>query len=140
MMAGKARAFADYYTLEKIMAEKEPKKIKALGRKVTPFDGKVWDEVKHTLILNGNYAKFTQNQELRRFLLATGDQVLVEASPYDTIWGVGLGPDDPRVQDPAQWRGQNLLGFALMEVRDEIRRVYANAHLCCDPEEGMQNL
>ena len=74
------------------------------------------------MILNGNYAKFTQNEALRQFLLSTGDSVLVEASPYDTIWGIGIDPENPNVQDPRQWRGQNLLGFALMEVRDEIRR------------------
>jgi len=134
MMAGKALAFQDLETCRLIMAESDPKKIKALGRKVTPFDGGVWDEVKHTLIVNGNYAKFTQNEELRRFLLATGDSLLVEASPYDTIWGIGLGAENPKTQDPHQWRGRNLLGFALMEVRDEIRRVYANADLCTEQE------
>ena len=135
MMAGKALTFQDLDTCRQIMAESDPKKIKALGRKVTPFDGGVWDQVKHTLIVNGNYAKFTQNEELRRFLLATGDSLLVEASPYDTIWGIGLGAENPGTQDPAQWRGKNLLGFALMEVRDEIRRVYANADLCCALDE-----
>lgn len=133
MMAGKALTFQDLDTCKRIMAESDPKKIKALGRKVTPFDARVWDEVKHTLIVNGNYAKFTQNEELRRFLLSTGDSLLVEASPYDTIWGIGLGAENPEVQDPHRWRGQNLLGFALMEVRDEIRRVYAHADLCTEP-------
>lgn len=131
MMACKALAFQDLDTYRQIMAESDPRKIKALGRKVTPFDGGVWDEVKHTLIVNGNYAKFTQNEELRQFLLATGDSLLVEASPYDTIWGIGLGAENSEIHDPAQWRGDNLLGFALMEVRDEIRRVYANVDLCC---------
>lgn len=130
MMAGKAAIFGDHQTLREIMAQTDPRKIKALGRKVTPFAPEKWDEAKYTLVLNGNYSKFTQNEALRQFLLSTGDQLLVEASPYDTIWGVGLAPDDPDVQNPEHWRGSNLLGFALMEVRDEIRRVYANAHLC----------
>jgi ribA/ribD-fused uncharacterized protein len=132
MMAGKAKLFRDRETEAQIMAADDPMVIKKLGRKVSPFDGSLWDKAKHSLILNGNYAKFTQNEELRRFLLSTGDRLLVEASPYDTVWGVGLGAEDPRLQDPAQWQGQNLLGFALMEVRDEIRRVYANEHLCMD--------
>lgn len=133
MMAGKAKLFMDRDTEAQIMAADDPMVIKKLGRKVSPFDEALWEEAKYSLILNGNYAKFTQNEELRRFLLSTGDQLLVEASPYDTVWGVGLGAEDPRLQDPAQWRGQNLLGFALMEVRDEIRRVYANEHLCMEP-------
>lgn len=130
MMAGKALLFADLETCDAIMAASDPKQIKALGRKVTPFIEGEWNEVKHSLIVNGNYAKFTQNEALRRFLLSTGDGLLVEASPYDCIWGIGLAPDDPDVQHPSKWRGENLLGFALMEVRDEIRRVYANAALC----------
>ena len=125
MMAGKALAFEDMDTLAQIMAQDDPKVIKHLGRRISPFDEQVWNRVKHSLIVNGNYAKFTQNEELRCFLLATGDSLLVEASPYDTIWGIGLGAEHPGIQDPRQWRGHNLLGFALMEVRDEIRRVYA---------------
>lgn len=130
MMAGKARCFQDFDTLKEILAAEDPQKIKRLGRKVASFDEKVWNEVKYSLILNGNYAKFTQNEELRQFLLSTGDSVLVEASPYDIIWGIGLEAEHPDAQNPEKWRGQNLLGFALMEVRDEIRRVYANVDLC----------
>ena len=127
MMAGKALAFEDMDTLALIMAQVDPKAIKHLGRRITPFDEQVWHRVKHSLIVNGNYAKFTQNEELCGFLLSTGDSMLVEASPYDTIWGIGLGEEQPEMQDPHQWRGQNLLGFALMEVRDEIRRNFADA-------------
>ena len=132
MMAGKAKAFGDETALEQIMRSKDPKEIKALGRTVRHFDEKVWNEVKYPLIVAGNYNKFTQNASLREFLLSTGNCILAEASPYDRIWGIGLSEDDPRAQDPAQWRGQNLLGFALMEVRDEIKRVYANEHLACE--------
>ena len=77
-------------------------------------------------MLNGNWCKFSQNPGLREFLLSTGDSILVEASPYDSIWGIRLSADSPEAQDPMKWRGQNLLGFALMEVRDELRRVCAN--------------
>ncbi|MBQ4580748.1 MAG: NADAR family protein [Clostridia bacterium] len=122
MMAGKARLFDDAAALEKILASDDPKTIKALGRQVQGFQSDAWDQVKYALIAAGNLCKFSQNPALRDFLLSTGNAILVEASPYDTIWGIGLAAEDPRAKDPSQWRGQNLLGFALMEVRDEIRR------------------
>ena len=81
-------------------------------------------------MLGGNWCKFSQNRDLREFLLSTGDSVLVEASPYDNIWGICLAASSPEAQDPMQWRGQNLLGFALMEVRDELRRVTQNEMIC----------
>ena len=85
---------------------------------------------KAELFGNGNWCKFSQNRDLREFLLSTGDSVLVEASPYDNIWGIRLAASSPEAQDPMKWRGQNLLGFALMEVRDELRRVTQNGMLC----------
>ena len=127
MMAGKARLFGDEETLALIMAAEKQAEIKALGRKVRNFDSAAWDEAKHGLIVSGNYHKFTQNPPLRNYLLSTGDSVLVEASPYDGIWGVRLPIDSPDISDPNKWKGENLLGFALMEVRDEIRRVFAHA-------------
>ena len=101
--------------------------IGAQGKRV---DQKVWDDFKYAIVLNGNWCKFSQNQPLREFLLSTGDDVLVEASPYDGIWGIRLSASAPEAEDPQKWRGQNLLGFALMEVRDELRRVTQNADLC----------
>ena len=127
MMAGKAKLFGDEEILEEILQCSDPKKIKALGRKVRNFDEAVWNEVKYSIVLNGNYLKFTQNPELREYLLATGDRVLAEASPYDGIWGIKMGKSDENAFNPLKWRGENLLGFALMEVRDEIRRVWKNA-------------
>ena len=121
MMAGKARLFDDDAALAEIMASDDPKVIKALGRKVQGFREDAWDEIKYALIVAGNLCKFTQNAPLRDFLLSTGDALLVEASPYDRIWGIGLAAEDPLAKDPSAWRGQNLLGFALMEVRDQIR-------------------
>ena len=103
--------------------------MKALGRKVRNFDPQVWDKLKYSIVLNGNYYKFTQNKEMMDFLLSTGDKILVEASPVDTIWGIGLGKENEKAKNVAMWRGKNLLGFALMEVRDEIRKVYQNVHL-----------
>ena len=129
MMAEKARLFGDKEVEKEIMNTSDPKLMKALGRKVRNFDPQVWDKVKYSIVLNGNYYKFTQNKEMMDFLLSTGDKILVEASPMDTIWGIGLSKDNEKSQNIAAWRGKNLLGFALMEVRDEIRKLYQNVHL-----------
>lgn len=129
MMAEKARLFEDGDTRKLILDEIDPKMIKALGRKVEGFEQSVWDKYKYSIVLNGNYAKFIQNQDQLDFLLGTGDKVLVEASPYDTIWGIGMQETDPQVHNPLLWKGENLLGFALMEVRNELRRVLKSWHL-----------
>ncbi|ADL51188.1 NADAR family protein [Clostridium cellulovorans] len=126
MMAEKARLFGDDETLEKIIKSKEPKEIKDLGRQVKNFDENLWNEKRYSIILNGNYAKFLQNEDLRQFLIGTKGKVLVEASPYDKIWGIGLSADDEKIENPMLWKGTNLLGFALMEVRDELIRVCEN--------------
>lgn len=126
MMAEKARLFKDEETCKLIMKSTDPKEMKALGKKVRNFEQDLWDKAKYSIVLNGNYFKFTQNHDMRKFLLPTGDKVLVEASPLDTIWGIGLSEDNEKSQNPNTWRGQNLLGFALMEVRDDLRKVYQN--------------
>ncbi|MCI9243276.1 MAG: NADAR family protein, partial [Lawsonibacter sp.] len=126
MMAEKARLFGDKEALEKIMAARSQGKIKALGREVKHFDQAEWDKCKHTIVLTGNFQKFLQNPKLKDFLLRTGDKILVEASPRDRIWGIGMGKANENAENPTAWRGANLLGFALMEVRDELRRVCAN--------------
>ena len=130
MMAAKAELFGDKEIRDQILKCSDQKQIKALGRKVRGFDQKVWDKFKYAIVLLGNWHKFSQNRELREFLLSTGDSVLVEASPYDAIWGIRLPASAPEAQDPMKWRGRNLLGFALMEVRDELRRVTQNEMLC----------
>lgn len=129
MMAQKAVYFGDTEMYHKIMNSNNPKDIKALGRKVRNFDSKAWDKVKRDIILTGNYCKFSQNKDLREFLIHTTGCVLVEASPYDKIWGIGLRVTDPDFQNIKNWPGQNLLGFSLMQVRDEISRVYQNYNL-----------
>lgn len=111
------------------MQSRDAKQMKALGRQVRGFDERLWDEVGYSIVLSGNYYKFTQNPAMMRFLLATGDKILVEASPLDKIWGIGLGRQSENTSRPSAWRGQNLLGFALMEVRDELRRLYKNYDL-----------
>ncbi len=94
---------------------------KALGRAIRNFDDKVWKENARHLVTEGNVYKFSQNEDLRSFLLSTGDAVLVEASPRDCIWGIGLGQENANATNPTKWRGQNLLGFALMDVRERVK-------------------
>lgn len=120
-MAEKARLFKDRETLKKILEESSPEKIKALGRQVSNFDEKVWKSNCFRIVVEGNCAKFSQEKSLQDWLLSTGEQVLVEASPYDKIWGIGLKEEDANAKNPARWNGQNLLGFALMTVRDTLR-------------------
>ena len=121
MMAQKALIFNDAEVYDEIMAADNPRDYKNLGRKIRNFDGKVWDTKKYEIVVEGNKAKFSQNDELKEFLLSTGDAILVEASPYDRIWGIGLYPAQAAKGTVDQWRGLNLLGCALMEVRDWLR-------------------
>jgi ribA/ribD-fused uncharacterized protein len=120
MMHGKAVLFGDAAMAAKILAADHPREHKALGRKVKNFDDVAWKREREAIVLAGNRAKFTQNAELRELLLATAPTTLVEASPYDKIWGIGLAASDPRAQDPAQWRGANLLGKILTKLREEL--------------------
>lgn len=120
MMHGKALLFADAEIAAQILEAGHPRQHKALGRKVKNFDDHVWKKQREAIVLAGNRAKFTQNEDLRAQLLATKGTTLVEASPYDRIWGIGLGAKDPRAQDPKTWRGQNLLGKILTQLRDEL--------------------
>lgn len=118
MMAQKARLFEDAEMLREIMTAKHPKQCKALGQRVRGFDEKVWRDNRVPIVVAGNLAKFSQNGQLRTYLCQSGGRILVEASPYDRIWGIGLTADDPRAENGSLWRGENLLGFSLMEVRD----------------------
>jgi ribA/ribD-fused uncharacterized protein len=122
MMHGKAVLMGDAESAAKILAAAHPRQHKALGRKVTPFDDAAWKRERVAIVRAGNHAKFTQNTELLEKLLATKGTTLVEASPYDKIWGIGLAATDARANDPAQWKGQNLLGKILTELRDELLR------------------
>ena len=121
MMAEKARLFGDEHTRAKILATDSPRDHKALGRQVRNFVSETWDRECLAIVVRGNHAKFSQNPAMLAALLATGDKLLVEASPLDKIWGVGLRADDPKIHDPSQWRGKNLLGEALMQVRADLR-------------------
>jgi ribA/ribD-fused uncharacterized protein len=121
MMAEKARLFGDEETRARILTATSPGEAKRLGRDVRGFDESVWGRSRVEFVVRGNLAKFGQNSELSSFLLNTRDQVLVEASPVDRIWGIGLAAADGRAENPEQWQGLNLLGFALMEVRCLLR-------------------
>jgi len=104
-----------------ILAAPHPGAAKALGCQVRGFDEQRWAEHRFEGVVAGNMAKFGQHPQLRDFLAGTGSRVLVEASPQDRVWGVGLVADDERAVSPARWPGLNLLGFALMEVRQQLR-------------------
>jgi ribA/ribD-fused uncharacterized protein len=120
MMAGKARLFGDAEAERLVLASDDPGKAKGAGRKVRCFEQDTWAAHRYDLVVAANTAKFGQHPPLRNHLLGTGERVLVEASPYDTIWGIGLSATQPEARHPAQWRGLNLLGFALMDVRREL--------------------
>lgn len=117
MMVGKARLFDHEDIAQKILSSPRPGAAKALGRQVSGFDQQVWNDHCYDIVLRGNLAKFSQHPELNAFLLGTAGRVLVEASPVDPVWGIGLAANDPRATDPRQWPGRNLLGFVLMEAR-----------------------
>ncbi|MEU6125645.1 NADAR family protein [Streptomyces sp. NPDC047123] len=120
MMAAKARLFDDPEAARAALAARTPAEAKTAGRLVRGFDQSVWERERFGIVVRGSVHKFTSDPALRDFLLGTGERVLVEASPVDRIWGVGLAPDDPHAESPAHWRGTNLLGFALMEARARI--------------------
>jgi ribA/ribD-fused uncharacterized protein len=117
MMWSKAMLFGDAEIAAQVLAVEHPNAAKTLGRQVSGFDQALWEDRRYAVVVEGSVAKFGQNPELGRFLLGTGDRVLVEASPLDRIWGIGLAASDPRAADPERWLGLNLLGQALMDAR-----------------------
>lgn len=121
MMASKARLFGDEEALGRILQAKAPLECKRIGREVRGFDDVLWRHHRFELVTVGNVAKFGQDPALRLYLLATADEILVEAAPTDKIWGIGLGRAHADAQSPQRWRGQNLLGFALMRARSILR-------------------
>ena len=124
MMSEKAKLFKDYETYIKIMKAKDPREYKSLGRKVKGFDALIWDKNKYDIVLKGNIAKFSQNSELKKYLLSTGNSILAEASSYDRIWGIGMDEREASKLNISYWKGENLLGLALMEARDTISNGY----------------
>jgi len=120
MMFQKARLFGDDPVAKKILLARTPGEAKALGREVSGFDEVLWQQHRVNIVIKGNLAKFGFHAGLREYLLNTGSRVLVEASPLDLVWGSGLAADHPDAGNPSCWRGQNLLGFALMGVRQRL--------------------
>jgi ribA/ribD-fused uncharacterized protein len=120
MMAEKARLFGDDDALRRVLAAGNPGAAKAVGREVRGFDGDAWTAARWEIVVRGNEARFGQTPDLRTCLASTGDRVLVEASPVDRIWGIGLAENDAAAENPELWRGLNLLGFALMEARARL--------------------
>ncbi|GGL97577.1 hypothetical protein GCM10010129_46660 [Streptomyces fumigatiscleroticus] len=121
MMAGKARLFGDAEAERRVLAAGHPAEAKKAGRLVRGFDDAIWQRERFGIVVEGNVHKFAAHAALRDFLLGTGDRVLVEASPVDRVWGIGLAADDEAATDPERWRGENLLGFALMGARERLR-------------------
>lgn len=121
MMAEKAKLFNDEQILSKILNANKPIEVKKLGRKIQNFKEDTWLKHRFDIVRKANLLKFDQNSKFKDFLLNTNNKVLVEASPVDNVWGIGMASDNPLVQDPQNWKGLNLLGFALMVVREELR-------------------
>lgn len=121
MMWRKAILFDDYATAARILSAAHPHAAKTLGRQVTGFDQQVWERHRYDIVVTGSVAKFDQHPALHTYLLGTAERVLVEASPLDHVWGIGLAADHPHATEPARWRGLNLLGFALMRTREILR-------------------
>lgn len=124
MMYKKAELFGDTEQMEKIMATDDPRTHKNLGRQVKNYDEDTWNAVAVEIVAYGNYLKFTQHPKLLKLMFKHKDSILVEASPLDKKWGIGLAEDDPRALDESQWQGENLLGKALMMARTVIMESY----------------
>lgn len=120
MMSEKARLFGDEDTFRRILSTTDPRRAKSFGRRVHDFDDRIWVELRYDIVVRANLHKFRQNPVLRAYLCRTAGRVLVEASPVDTVWGIGRDARDTRATVPSEWRGTNLLGFALMDVRSTL--------------------
>lgn len=121
MMAQKALLFGDKEIAEKIMLTDDPQEMKDLGKKARKFNGKIWDGYKQLIVYTAVKAKFTQHEDLRKMLLATGDAIPVECAYHDRVWGIGMDMQNPDAEYPDRWQGQNLLGLTIMRVREELR-------------------
>jgi hypothetical protein len=117
----KALFFEDIEIANKILNTPVPYEAKALGRQVKNYNDEEWSKVRCQAMFQANLCKYTQNEDLKTKLLSTGDKILVEVNPNDNIWGIGLEENSPEIYDETKWRGQNLLGKVLMEVRDYLR-------------------
>jgi len=120
MMAEKARLFGDLDSLQQIMAAKDPRDQKRIGRSVKNFVPQMWEKICKDVVFRANLAKFS-DPEMKKYLMSFGNEEIVEASPYDKIWGIGLSEDDPDALDKTKWQGTNWLGEAIMAVREALK-------------------
>jgi len=120
MMYRKALLFKDYEAAERVLLCKNPRAQKAIGRTIKGYNDEEWNKVKFDIVVENNILKFSQNPAWKELLIYTDGYELVEASPYDKIWGIGLGEDNPDTLDKSKWQGENLLGKAIVEAREEI--------------------
>ena len=125
MMAEKARLFGDEEAVVRILRAETPKEAKELGRQVKGFDAETWEQHGYGMVVAGNRHKFEQTPLFKDYLLSTGNKIFVEASPVDPVWGIGHAQESAVAKNPFLWRGENKLGFALMEVRDQLLAVRA---------------
>ena len=121
MMYKKAIVFNDTKIAKEILETTDVSKIKALGRQVSNYNDTYWNGVRRIIVYKGLLAKFSQNEDLEKRLINTGNDILAECAVQDKIWGIGLSMKDVNRWDMEKWRGENLLGFALMLVREELR-------------------
>lgn len=120
MMAKKALMFSDFDAYREIMLEKQPALQKAMGKRVKGFDKVIWEVYCRKIVYDANYAKFTQNKGMRDELMGTIGKEIVEASPEDKIWGIGMHETHPDIEDKSKWQGTNWLGEAIMQVRNTL--------------------
>ncbi len=120
MMYKKAKLFGDEEIAENILQTSNPGKQKALGRKVKNFDNQIWESNCKQIVYEANFLKFTQNSNILSRLFKTKGTTLVEASPVDNIWGIGLAENDSRALDRHEWKGKNWLGEILTKLREDL--------------------
>lgn len=118
IMAEKAKLFDDEESLDKILKAIHPNQMKIIGKEIKNFDEQIWNKNKINIVKIANLAKFSQNTKLKRYLLLTGEKILVKTNSHDTVWGIGLSKKNSLIRDPDNWKGKNLLGFILMDIRE----------------------
>ena len=121
MMEKKADLFKDRKIQEQILRTKDPKTCKDLGRKVKKFNKNIWFKNCKLIVKSGCFLKFSQNEKLKNYLLSTSNRLIVEASPYDCIWGIGMSEECAKKTDIHEWSGKNYLGECLMKVRNMLK-------------------
>jgi ribA/ribD-fused uncharacterized protein len=120
MMSKKAEVFEAWDILERIKATDNPREVKELGREIPNFSDKIWDKHKINIVRQANFLKFSQNSDLKEIMINHKDLILVEASPVDRVWGIGLHFSSDLVLNEKNWKGKNLLGECIMYARNKI--------------------